>query len=315
MFLNKMTRSIFAVVVLLVCLGAYYFKSDNDLPIIKKESIVKNQDERKNNTIEPLVKSKNVDSTLVTEQTDIPKLKDYDEEWCLSVDLTQDAKNLADSEYKAWAESRNHVVGDRATQVESYKYYDRKVLEELGEQGDLIALAAIVDSDNFPEEIKAWAAKKAAIYGGTGDAVSYFSIQNKGLSKALMFSGKTEEAKNALLESIAWDEFSALRGDTSLFENIAFILSFEEMKELEISKEDESWISQRAQQIYSELSKERALLGLAPFDNSVPKVIEVDNARNVAFALKHYEVSNEWISKYYPSSTCVEKSLANMSNR
>jgi hypothetical protein len=79
------------------------------------------------------------------------------------------------------------------------------------------------------------------------------------------------------------------------------------MKELKVTKEDEKWISQRAREIYSDLSKERASLGLAPFDNSVPKVVEVDNAKMVAFTMEQYELSNKWLSKYYPTSDCVKR--------
>jgi hypothetical protein len=300
-----------ASVVCSVGIAACYFLFDNNITIENDSySIVTKSDELAKQVEATNSKVSSPDADQAGEPQDIPKLKDYDDEWCLSTDLTLEAQGLADQEYQAWIESRNHVVGDRASQVESFKGYSEKVLVELGEQGNLIALAAIVDLDSSSDELKNWAARQAAIYGGTGDAVAYFSIESKGLFKALMHSGNREEAKTALLESLAWDEFMALRGDVSLLENIAFILSFEGMDELEIHEEDDEWISQRAQEIYRELSEERSKLGLSPFDNSVPKVIEVENAKNVAFALAQYESSHQWISKYYPSSECSELGLA-----
>lgn len=312
MVLTKKTISILLLVIASVCVGIYYFQLDDSSA--KKEALLaQKKGEQKNNKIEPSVISvtkSNAQSALTQSSEDIPTLKNYNDEWCLSTDLTQEAKSIADNEYEAWAISRNHLIGDRASQVENFKYYDTKVLKTLGEQGNFIALTAIVSSDKSSDDLKKWAALKAGAYGGTGDAVSYFSTMNKGESKALMRSGKKEEAKKLFLESIAWDEFLALRGDISLLENIAFTLSFEEMKELEVTEEDEQWISLRAKEIYRELSKERASLGLVPFDNSVPKVVEVDNARTVAFSMKQYELSNKWLSKYYPTSDCVERRLA-----
>ncbi|MFT6099261.1 MAG: hypothetical protein ACJAYF_001805 [Arenicella sp.] len=309
MILTKKTSSILLLISAFICIGIYYFKFDNS-SVEKEASVTQTKDDHKNNKIDPSVisvKSNSTPSTPVDISEDIPKLKKYNEEWCLSADLTQEAKNVADIEYEAWAISRNHLIGDRASQVENFKYYDEKVLKALGEQGNFIALTAIVDNDKSSDDMKRWAALKAGAYGGTGDAVSYFSIVNKGLSKALMRSGEKEEAKKAFLESVAWDEFLALRGDISLLENVAFVLSFEGMKELKVTKEDEKWISQRAREIYSDLSKERASLGLAPFDNSVPKVVEVDNAKMVAFTMEQYELSNKWLSKYYPTSDCVKR--------
>lgn len=303
------------LVIAFVFIGMYYFKFDN-VSATNEAAVIQKADDHKNNKIEPpvvSVKKNSIPNTSVDITEDIPKLKEYDEKWCLSTDLSQEGKNVADIEYEAWAISRNHLIGDRVNQVETFKYYDENVLKTLGEQGNFIALTAIVDSDKSHDDMKRWAALKAGAYGGTGDAVSYFSTVNKGRSKALMRSGKKEEAKRAFLESVAWDEFLALRGDISLLENIAFSLSFEGMKELKVTEEDEKWISLRAREIYSDLSKERALLGLDPFDNSVPKVVEVDNAKMVAFTMKQYKLSNKWLSKYYPTSDCVERRASALS--
>ena len=241
-------------------------------------------------------------------------MKNYEDDWCLSTELNSDARDVANSEHEDWAISRNHSIGERKSQIETYKHYDQGVLKTMGEQGDLLALSALVDSNSSSKDTKEWAARTAAIYGGTGDAMSYFSISNKGASTALMRQGKTKEAKAAFLESVAWDEFSALRGDISLIENIAFTLSFDEMKDVKITEQDEAWISARAKEIYFDLSQERSKLGLGSFDNSVPKVVEIDKAKLAMFTFNRYNGEKKWFSKYFPPSKCLEKSVEAVSN-
>jgi len=246
-------------------------------------------------------------SELKTEEPTL-KLVDYDDDWCFSTELNSDSRDLASTEYEQWAVARNHLDEVRAEQVNRYNDYQPQTLKLLAEQGDLLALTALVLNPNTPEDRRNWAARQAAVYGGTGSAMSHISTSLKGKSAMQMSQNKKEDAKKSFLESVAWDEFAIMRGDRLLLDTIPFTLSLDGMHEMEITKEDETWISNRAHQIYAELTQERILKGLGDFDNSIPKVVKIESVAAAAYNIGKNS-QNSWYSKYFPSSECVERYL------
>ena len=236
------------------------------------------------------------------------RLKSYDD-WCFANELTQSASTRADDEYYKWSAERNHNVGDRKQLLEAYKQYGLKPLKILGEQGDLVALAAIALNSDNSIELQDWAARTAAIYGGTGDALQHIPSTRKAKAASLLFRGLNEEAKKTFLEGMAWDEFMVLRGDTTLLETTPFLLSQDAYKDIEITKSDEEWVSNRAKEIYAEISEERLGLGLGEFDNSVPKSVEIENLASAAFAKNEYGAENHHM-KYFPENECLSKRIS-----
>lgn len=284
--------ALFSLVAICLAGGVYFFKysdSTHQQPGLHNAAVISH---KPNSAFETVV-----------------QLKSYEDDWCVSSEPSVDSETSAKTVYQEWAVSRNYAVEGRKDQIARYQQYDEVVLKSLGDQGDLIALSALVNSPRFSDQVKEWAARTAAVYGGTGDAMAHFSITNKGASTSLMRQGKAKEAKKAFLESVAWDEFSALRGDISLIENIAFTLSFDEMQSLEITEQDQAWVSARAKEIYNDLSQERSRRGLGGFDNSVPRAIVIDHAKFAAFAIEYYEVENQWFSKYFPPLKCLEENV------
>jgi hypothetical protein len=288
--------------------GRYAFDNNpkNNLTITDKSSSHKLKTISKDPLIE--VTGDEAVAASAVDEEEATKLISYDDDWCLSSDLDPQSKDLASYEYEQWATARNHIGEDRAEQVNRYNDYQPETLKLLAEQGDLLALSAIVLNPNTDHKERNWAARMAAIYGGTGSAMSHFSTSLKGKSAIQMSTGKKIEAKKNFLESVAWDEFSVLRGDLLLLDVIPFTLSLDSMSEMKITKEDEKLISQRAKEIYAELTQERLSRGLGEFDNSIPRVVAIESVAVAAYNIKRNS-GDHWYSKYFPTSRCVKRYL------
>lgn len=311
---------IFGLVVLSgVIYGAYlvlspqeassHYPKTSDEHEIKVHSPVQVHKHQADERARPNVIEEHFDDVAI--DTDQTQLKTYEEDWCFAVELTEAANAKADDDYFKWSVERNHIVGDRQQLLDTYHNYGLDALKELGEQGDLVALAAIALNSKNSIEIQDWAARTAAIYGGTGNALQHIPSSRKGRAASLLLRGQTDEAKKVFLEGMAWDEFMVLRGDTTSLETTPFLLSLEAYKDLEIKPADEEWVSARARSIYAELNNERIQKGLGEFDNTVPKSVEIENLAAAAYAIKQYGAKQHH-TKYYSKNKCLQKRLASL---
>ncbi|GGZ95887.1 hypothetical protein GCM10008090_00020 [Arenicella chitinivorans] len=307
------SKIIGALTVSLLAIGLYYWQSSQQVKVAGSDEeghieITLPQPQILARVDDDEQRSTNSNQERIETATSEEKVFNYDEDWCLSTDLSDEGREQSENEYTEWAASRNHLDGDRVEQFNRYTSYDIEALKALGDQGDLLALSAIVANPDVTDELKDKAAWTAAVYGGTGSAMSHFSTKLKGEAVAQMVAGKKVLAKKTFLESVAWDEFSAMRGDTLLIETIPFTLALDSMKEIQITEADEKWITQRARELYSKLSEERILMGLGEFDNTIPKVVAVERYGVAAYSIANYE-QGEWYLKYFPPSECLDKRL------
>lgn len=178
----------------------------------------------------------------------------------------------ADSEVlRRWEEKRGrfneYEIGDYAT-------YDLETLQKLASSGDMKAmtvLAQLYISDQHVEKYGLTYAlplfKLAAIYGSS-DALGAYAIGYR----SLYHSSATKPIERPhLLESLAWENTAALRGD--ILPNNAAKSTLEHMQ-VTLTEQEKAWIQERSIEIYDELSKERKALGMADFDNDVPSEVE-----------------------------------------
>lgn len=157
---------------------------------------------------------------------------------------------------------------------EVYNTYDEKTLQELGDNGDLLALTVLMERSmmNFNVESleKTFAAiEKAAVYGSTP------ALRNRAIAVPVsMYEEGSEGYRAAMRESLALYEVGLIRGDPRFRGYIREKLRDTSYK---ISDEDQALIDLRAKEIYDHLTQKRKALGLGGFDNSMPEGLDLDN--------------------------------------
>lgn len=155
--------------------------------------------------------------------------------------------------------------------LEMYRNYSEEVLQALGNDGDLAALAVLAglyaekDYDQF---------KNAVLRSIVHGSVSFAQVQadlyftQSEFELANPNGGNSELAKLDFLLSLSWYEFIKLRGGgdavTQLVDARIAKSAFT------ISPADRATIQSQGAAIYAELSNERQRLGLGEYDNNVP---------------------------------------------
>jgi hypothetical protein len=178
----------------------------------------------------------------------------------------------ADSEIlRRWEEKRGrfneYEIGDYAT-------YDLETLQKLVSSGDMKAMTVLAQlylSDQYVEKYGLTYAlplfKLAAIYGSS-DALGAYAIGYRSLYHSS--TAKPIERPH-LLESLAWENTAALRGD--ILPNNAAKSTLEHMQ-ITLTEQEKTWIQKRSIEIYDELSRERKALGMTDFNNDVPSEVQ-----------------------------------------
>lgn len=165
-----------------------------------------------------------------------------------------------------WKLSRGHYL-----QEDMYDYlsYDWDTLSKLSDEGDIKAMMALAKrSITRPFPPQGGGTKynelihRAAVYGSSS-ALSIIAIKTPTELEG-------PDGRAHLLESLAWNNTAALRGDIyplgSALQDLAD-------NKTTLSRSEIASIHARSQEIYNELSRQRETLGLGPFDNSVPKEV------------------------------------------
>jgi len=235
--------------------------------------------------------------------------KNYDEDWCSVKELNEESQNTAAQIFSDWHESHGYFSSDKLNH-ETYNSYPIEVLKSLGEQGDQRALTAIYHHPDIDDAEKENAAKMSLVYGGTRLAV-YMGTELSSKAFSLYRAGKLEDAKKILLEAFAWHEFAAMRGDlVGINQSIWDIERKRELEKMDIplQESDLAIITNKARGHYEEVERQRALFGMAKFDETLPKIAAQMNEWKVSTILnKGY--SGEYGRKYLIETNCVKKNI------
>lgn len=168
--------------------------------------------------------------------------------------------------------SRGYVPPDV---LELYRNYSEEVLQALGNDGDLAALAVLAgrytenDYDQFKNVVL-----KSIVYG----SISFAQVQADLYSTQSEFElanpngGNSELAKQDFLLSLSWYEFIKMRGGGDAVTQL--IDARIDKSAFSISPADRATIQSQGAAIYDELSNERQRLGVGEYDNSVPPGLE-----------------------------------------
>jgi len=116
--------------------------------------------------------------------------------------------------------------------------------------------------------------QKEIIYGGLRGISSMASYMEPSLTSGLPF----EDLKKQLMESVAYYELYAIRGDnfTANLGKNTQIDVFKQAYKLDkvFNADEEALISKRARELYDFYQAERNKLGLGNFDNEVPNEVK-----------------------------------------
>lgn len=166
-------------------------------------------------------------------------------------------------------------TGGTSKDIEPYEHYSDAQLEEMVNKGNIYAMAVL--GTRKLAEIGVGAAvpyaEKAIVHGSLSGITSmaiYVAPEDD--------SQPYEEIKKQLMESQAYYVLHAMRGDPygakgSKDTQLKF---FKEKHKLNtvFDAEDETWIKNRAQELYNKYQAERNKLGLGDFDNEMPREVK-----------------------------------------
>ena len=177
---------------------------------------------------------------------------------------------------KKWSESRGRYGPDDES-LKEYATYNLETLEKLAEAGDLKAMTALswlyLSNERYGREDALEKHEnnlyRAALYGSTYALAQYSTLAER--SEPGTGAIKYEN----LIESLAWAQLAAMRGDLWPSHNS---LIRAEIHKFEFTNEAVVQIKQRAHELYGQLERQRIEMGLGEFDNSRPP--EVDNLFN-----------------------------------
>lgn len=175
----------------------------------------------------------------------------------------------------AFLKSRGYVPPEV---LEMYRNYSEHVLQALGNDGDLAALAALAVLAGLYAEKDYDQFKNAVLRSIVHGSISFAQVQadlyftQSEFELANPNGGNSELAKLDFLLSLSWYEFIKLRGGgdavTQLVDARIAKSAFT------ISPADRATIQSQGAAIYAELSNERQRLGVGEHDNSVPPGLE-----------------------------------------
>ena len=157
-------------------------------------------------------------------------------------------------------------------EVDAYDTYDIRALEALADQGDLVAIHALIerhmDSENTDREKLFGTYVLASVHGSTNALVATGHFHQMKFDSHSLWNDDIDRA--SLVNWMAFNEVAVRRGDidagVKLERNLA-------SRKIEVSEADRALVEEAADIIYASLAQERAKLGLDEFDNSVPDYI------------------------------------------
>lgn len=168
-------------------------------------------------------------------------------------------------------------------EAQAYPYYDTDTLKAMADNGDIRAMQEIVyqlihngsNSEKYAENPGKWLDEHRkyvtmAIIHGDRELLSM------GEDIFVDQPEPDQGAKEALLSSLAYSEFMAIRGNTDskyTYARDAIHAYTEKHGPLLLTDNDKSTIYLRAEKIYQDVENKRLQAGLPPFDNSIPDYI------------------------------------------
>ncbi|MBU2884796.1 hypothetical protein KO507_03340 [Gilvimarinus agarilyticus] len=130
-------------------------------------------------------------------------------------------------------------------------------------------------------------------------------------AKTLKKSGDLDSAKDIWLNSLAWQEYAAMRGDyIHVKGTVARLMKGRTV--MALAPGDENIISARAKTIYDNLNKERVKRRLPRFEDNPPKI--VDSINNLIVASMRSRGWSGWGSQFVADSDCVQKNILYLSS-
>ncbi len=152
-----------------------------------------------------------------------------------------------------------------------YQHYSEETLRQLAEGGDIHAMVEYgYEMMRRPGGMplgEEWFIN--AMVHGSLDAFLHMSIF---VRRHMEHAETPEQMRGHALESLAWYEAAALRGNKEL--GLTGSTNFIRSNDIRLSPQDVQWLQARAQEIYRDLVARRAAAGLDEFDNSVPPVVD-----------------------------------------
>ncbi|MDO6746172.1 hypothetical protein [Gilvimarinus sp. 1_MG-2023] len=230
----------------------------------------------------------------------------YDSQWCNSIQLTEEASEKAKEDHDSWLKDHGYIMENK----NAYSSYSQDTLEQLMNQGDTTAMAVLATSG--ADDIKLQAAYESAVYGSTGPSLLPIMLAYEAKARAFKESGQLDKAKEMYLRSLAWHQFTALRGDYMHIEGTVYRLrKGRAVTDVDASDYDE--IERIAANIYKKLNDERVKRRLKPFNDSAPKVVE--NLNNLALASMAAKGWDGWGSHLVSHNECIKKNVMYLSSR
>lgn len=185
------------------------------------------------------------------------------------VDIEQKMAGLPTSvDYKKHGEhlrARGRMISEDTLQV--YATYTTEVLEELADEGDFAAIEALERRYSMSHSTDYAALnqlrEKAAIFGVT---FASMSIGHFHLDEAKYIAESEEASRESIVKGLAWLEFTRMRGDLMVEQEIDNALKDPALK---VSDADVQYAKTEAKRIYQRLSDQREARGLPEFDDEV----------------------------------------------
>ncbi len=235
--------------------------------------------------------------------------KNYEDEWCSQHELNNDGQTEAVSVFRDFRETRGYYSSD-GIGVQHYLDYPIASLIAMGNQGDQRALIALYEHPDTSPEQKHSAAHTSIIHGATRLAV-YLGVEASGEAYRLYRRDKITEAKAALLEALAWNEYAAMRGDLHGLSNS--IYRIERLRDagkmdIPLSEDDLIIIADKAKQHYTDINRERMALGFDKLNDQLPKIVTQMNEYTVSSIL-HQGYNGEVGRSYLVESDCVKNNI------
>jgi hypothetical protein len=171
---------------------------------------------------------------------------------------------------KKWEESRGYFS---ATDYQIYESYGPETIRSLASNGDIKAIYALaklqaLDGADKNQIISTYL--EAATLGSTQALILASGIART-KRHFVQFDGPDGDTlfKKEMLESLSLSHVALMRGDKAALGKIN-----ETKVNLNLTQDDEIYIEKRSREIYNELEAKRLALGLGPFDNSIPEVVD-----------------------------------------
>jgi len=174
-------------------------------------------------------------------------------------------------EIDQWLYSRGYT-SSLSGKDEEYKSYSLEALKTLANGGDINAMLVLAGKIAVTNETESkLLIKRAAAFGSTR-ALQLLAIDIEYSASLAKQPLPAEEKRKLQLESMAYYEVAALRGDKVTWHYGES--SFKNAGKIDFTETEWQQIKASAKIIYNELQQQRTELGLGEFDNSVPDSVK-----------------------------------------